>query len=88
MSCEHDGFQAQVNVIRLSEKEGGPITGYTADVTIKCAKCGLPFRFIGLPYGVLRGQPTLSADGLELRAPIEPEFVREILGVPAQSGRA
>ena len=72
MTCEHKNFAAQVNVGRLSEKEGGPITGYTAEVSVKCADCGLPFRFIGLPAGNHFAEPRVSVDGLELRAPLEP----------------
>lgn len=48
MKCQHMNFKADVNVGRLSHEDGGPITGYTADVKINCADCGLAFRFIGL----------------------------------------
>lgn len=88
MSCEHLNFEASVRVGRLTETEGGPVTGYTADVGIVCADCRLPFRFVGLPAGLLRDAPTVSADALELRAPLEPAYVAEILGVPLVSGRA
>lgn len=54
--CAHENVAASVRVGRLSHDDGGPITGYVADVTVKCAGCGLPFRFLGL----------------ELRAPMEP----------------
>lgn len=70
--CEHLNFRADVKVGRLSETDGGPITGYCADVTVKCADCGLPFRFIGLAAGNHHSEPRVSIDGTELRAPIEP----------------
>lgn len=72
MACEHMNFQAQVNVGRLSEIEGGPITGYKADVKVKCADCGLAFRFVGVPAGSHYAEPRVSVDGTELRAPLEP----------------
>lgn len=71
MACEHLNFKANVNVGRLSKTDGGPITGFCADVTINCAECGLPFRFIGLDAGN-HFDRRVSVDGTELRAPIEP----------------
>jgi hypothetical protein len=72
MACQHLNFRASVNVGRLSHDEGGEITGYSADVRITCDKCGVPFRFIGLPAGNHFSEPRVSVDGTELRAPIEP----------------
>ena len=70
--CAHHNFQAKVSVGRLSHADGGPITGYTADIIIHCADCGLPFRFIGLSAGTHHSEPRVSIDGTELRAPLEP----------------
>ena len=70
--CQHENFRANVKVGRLCHEEGAPVTGYTADVTVSCAGCGLPFRFIGLSAGYHHSEPRVSADGTELRAPIEP----------------
>jgi len=70
--CDHSDFQAQVNVGRLSNETGGPIAVYTADVTISCAQCGVPFRFVGLTAGSHYAEPRVSIDGIEMRAPIEP----------------
>lgn len=86
--CEHFNFATQANVFRLSDIEGGPITGFKLDLTVKCADCGLPFRFKGLPFGSHPHEPRLSVDSEELRAPIEPAYTTEILGQPAVSGRA
>jgi hypothetical protein len=72
MPCEHMSFEADVRVGRLSEIEGGPITGYQANVRVHCTECGLKFRFVGLPAGSHFAEPRVSVDGLELRAPIEP----------------
>lgn len=65
-------FLANVNVGRLTEGDGGPVTGYSANVTVKCADCGLAFRFIGLRAGSHYTEPRVSIEGEELRAPIEP----------------
>jgi hypothetical protein len=72
MSCDHQQFAGAVEVSRLTGTEGGPVTGYAADIKIKCADCGRPFRFVGVPGGVSPNQPTVSLAGDELRAPIEP----------------
>jgi hypothetical protein len=74
--CEHMEFAAKVNVGRLTETEGGPVTGYTADVTIKCAQCGLPFQFLGLEPGVDTQGARVSLDGLEARIAISPQGVK------------
>lgn len=71
-ACAHLNFAANVKVGRLTNGDDGPVTGYTADVTVKCAECGLPFRFIGLGAGNHFAEPRVSIDGTELRAPIEP----------------
>lgn len=72
MACLHMNFRSKVAVLRLSHVEGGPITGYAADVSINCVECGLAFRFAGLPAGNSHTEPRVSIDGTELRAPIEP----------------
>ena len=71
-ACQHENFAASVKVGRLSQGDGGPITGYAADIMVKCAQCGLPFRFIGLAAGNHYAEPRVSVDGTALRAPIEP----------------
>lgn len=73
-TCDHPSFLANCQVHRLTEKEDGPIVGYQVDVTLKCVECDLPFRFRGVPAGNDPDVPRASADGLELRAPIEPAY--------------
>lgn len=70
--CEHFNFKCSAAIGRLSKVEGGPITGYCADVRVNCAECGLPFRFIGIAAGNNPFEPRVSIDGTELRAPLEP----------------
>lgn len=87
-TCAHASFRADVRVGRLTKTDEGPVTAYTADVRITCHDCGLPFRFLGLSAGSSPDRPTVSVDALELRAPLEPAHVPEILGHPLVSGRA
>jgi hypothetical protein len=86
--CAHENFACNVRIGRLSETEGGPIRAYVAYVTVKCVDCGLPFRWLGLPHGLHYAEPRVSADATELRAPLEPAYVQEVLGIPKVSGRA
>ncbi len=71
--CEHMTFAAEVDVSRLPAKEGGPIERYCADVRIKCADCGLPFRFIGLPAGLDLNGAATSINAEEARLAIAPK---------------
>lgn len=69
--CEHLSFKAQLDVIRLTDNSGN-VTGYTTDISVHCAECMKPFEWVGVPGGVSPAHPCVSADGLELRAPIRP----------------
>lgn len=68
--CPHLNFEAQVDVNRLTEKEGGPVTKWAADIRIRCADCGAECHFVGVDQGLSFRRPMCSADGTELRAPI------------------
>lgn len=84
--CEHASFRSVARVGRLTDVDGGRVTGYTVDIKITCVDCGLPFRFMGLAAGSHFAEPRVSADALELRAPIEPAYITEIVGIPVVSG--
>ena len=72
--CEHLDFEAHVAVNRIENMIGEwPFMQFAADVHIKCAECGKPFQFIGLPGGLAPNRPTRSVDGTEARLPIAPE---------------
>lgn len=71
-ACEHVDFEANIQVIRLTDGDGGPVTGFTAEIRLKCVGCGEPFIFLG-PGGFSPTTPMVSADGLELRAPCTPQ---------------
>lgn len=66
-TCTHPEFKAGVVVNRLTSGQ------FIADLEIACASCSEPFRFRGMPAGVLENMPTVSASGLEARLPIEPK---------------
>jgi hypothetical protein len=73
MSCDHQNFEAKVSVGRLAADDAGTkIVGFSADITVKCRDCELPFEFIGLPMGYSPLQPMCSVDGTEARMPLKP----------------
>ena len=73
MTCTHEKFDANVNVIRLTEMDNGcPVTGYLAEVAIKCVQCGTPFAFKGLPMGLNLGGAAVDIDRLKANLSIEP----------------
>jgi hypothetical protein len=75
--CIHPDFSADCTVNRFAD------TGrFNVEVRVRCRACGESFRFLGLPAGLLTESPATSVDGLELRAPIEPE------GVPRLASRS
>ena len=72
-NCKHEVFQAQVNVHRLTgSNDSEEIISYMADVNVWCSVCGQAFEWIGAPCGLSPTQPMVSADFMELRAPIRP----------------
>lgn len=71
-ACPHENFDAYVAVNRLCSTEGGPIDAYTADITVHCSDCGEPFRWIGVPAGLMPTQPMCSVNETELHAPLRP----------------
>ena len=66
--CRHESFACVVAVNRLED------TGrFNADVRIVCDQCQMPFRFIGLPYGLDLNGAAVSPDGTEGRFAIAPK---------------
>jgi hypothetical protein len=70
-NCRHSYFHADVSVVRLSDKDTGNIDDFVADIRLRCADCGLRFRFPGIQHGV-HYEPRTSLDGTELRVSVEP----------------
>lgn len=71
-ACPHMDFDAVVTVNRLTKTDDGPVNAFNAEITIRCAHCNEPFRFIGCPAGLQPNRPCVSVDETELRAPIRP----------------
>jgi hypothetical protein len=72
-ACPHREFRAAVAIQRVED------TGrFIAEITVTCAECALPFRFLGAPAGIAWDRPTASIDGTTLNAPIEPETVKRL----------
>lgn len=69
--CKHETFTAKVNVSRIVDKGL-----FSADVTIHCSQCGLPFQFLGLSPGWAAGGAAVSVDGTEARLAIAPKGSR------------
>lgn len=77
MTCAHDEFVVLGEVNRLTQVEGGPVTGYSLDLTVSCVQCDERFVFIGAQSGLSPRRPMVSANGQELRAPIRPASAPE-----------
>jgi hypothetical protein len=66
--CTHPDFEAVVRVNRLED-----VGRFVADVQVRCAACGVRFRWLGFEMGLHPTEPRVSVDHFELRAPIEPD---------------
>ena len=73
MTCLHEEFDAKVGVGRLTSEEGGPVTGYIAEIRISCLQCGKPFQFLGLEPGIDLQGARVSIDALEAHIALVPE---------------
>lgn len=73
MACKHKIFNVEAKVARLTESDDSDfVTGYHMDVTVICAQCFKPFRFVGLPSGYSPSYPTVDVEEITARMPIEP----------------
>jgi hypothetical protein len=71
--CQHGVFECRCSVARLTDDtDESKITGYSANIRIVCAECGIPFEWVGVLGGYSPSQPMASVDNYELRAPIKP----------------
>jgi hypothetical protein len=70
--CLHENFRADVEVVRLTDEEGGAVTGYSASIRITCADCRHPMVFLGLPMGYSSEGAHVSIDGQEARLGLVP----------------
>ena len=82
--CPHLDFIGDMDVTRLQDSEGedGVTIAYTVSITVKCSECDEPFVWMGhYPIGDLPGDPAISVDRRELRAPIRPASAPENYGL-------
>lgn len=82
--CEHLNFAAEVDVNRITAEEGGNPYRWMAEIRVKCADCGIPMRFIGLPPGMDFNSPCVAINAEEARMPIAPRghVLSELEGAP------
>ena len=65
-------FASSVGIARMTKVEGGPVTGFMAEIRIKCADCGVEMQFLGLQPGCDTQGARVSLDGLEANIAITP----------------
>ena len=68
MACNHDRFQASVNVHRMKDSN----EEFRADIQVHCSVCGERFTFLGVPRTVSEYTPFIDTAGTVLHAPIRP----------------
>lgn len=72
-ACAHEDFHALANIGRSAASDDDPtIVAYHVELQVRCANCGEPFRFMGVPAGWLADRPTCTVDEATLNAPIRP----------------
>lgn len=69
--CLHGRFSASVEVARISDHIENRATKFYADVRVKCAECGVPFKFRGMLVGLDPAYPRVSMNLQEARLPIQ-----------------
>jgi hypothetical protein len=84
MGCLHENFAANVRVDRILKNEDDLVpAAFHADITVKCADCGIPFEFVGdYPCGLLWDRACVDPSKQELRAPIQPKGITLLPGIP------
>lgn len=70
--CKHVNFIADVEVNRLTNKDGEEVLNISACIKIHCSDCGVKLKFRGLPMGLDLNGAAVSADGTEARLAVFP----------------
>lgn len=71
--CDHQTFGVTAGVGIVTDDQTGAVVAYMAEIEVKCAACGEPFAFQGVPLGFSTTHPTMRIDGLKLIAPMQPD---------------
>jgi hypothetical protein len=66
-SCDHRQFEAWVELFDLTDAGR-----YQLELRVRCAICGAPFRFLGLPIGVDLQGASMNEDGTHARLAVLP----------------
>jgi hypothetical protein len=69
MPCEHENFQAVVEINRLAADDGGAVLGLSAEIHAWCTDCDEPVLWFVPDVGLLRDRPTISPNAQEMRVP-------------------
>ena len=85
MTCPHERFKCDCGVQRITTVKDGPVTHYSAEISLHCTDCGVKFEFVGLPLGSSPYRPTGSMDGLIAYLPMMPEGQKVPDGLPSLS---
>jgi endogenous inhibitor of DNA gyrase (YacG/DUF329 family) len=79
--CPHLRFEA-TSAVTVFLDDGSP--SFLMDVQVKCADCGTPFQFVGLPEEPSMDSPSVGTLGHEARLPIIPARTARTRGKPEQ----
>lgn len=70
MACQHENFEAEANIGRITGEQNGDIAAYVCELRVRCVDCGEPFGFRGMSPGLSWADPTRSPDAQEARLPL------------------
>lgn len=70
--CPHLNIMAHVHNLRVTEIAGQPALHWIAAVVVKCAQCGCPFQFLGLPTGMSVDTPAAAPGARIAHLPMVP----------------
>lgn len=68
--CQHPDFAADVSVARITDGDGGDVTQFLAEVTVRCTACGGLFGFRGPCAGHSWNEPRCDLDALKIQLPL------------------
>lgn len=84
--CAHEQFAANVQVTRVQDGAQEPIGAFVAEITVECAACKLPFRWIGPDMGMSYDHPMVNVNRRSLLAPMEPDTAEAIHRIAGARG--
>jgi hypothetical protein len=77
-TCPHTELASEARIVKFDDTQQ-----FMAEFTVRCALCGIPFRFLGPPTGLSMTHPTVDVPATTLHAPIAPGE-RAIADVPGR----